>query len=90
MKCRRCEGTGIVIYQHGKPGTDRHAPYSEVEWGPKVEKECPVCLGTGYGKRARKQRPERGMVALHADEETLQRAIESLPLGGKDEENGMA
>ncbi|GAF97297.1 unnamed protein product, partial [marine sediment metagenome] len=53
--------------------------YIDVEWGPKVEKECPVCLGTGYGKRARKQRPERGSLVIHGTEQSLQIAIDALP-----------
>jgi len=48
--CKRCGGKGSVTYQYGKAGTDRHAPYSEVEWGEATVKPCPVCLGTGFGK----------------------------------------
>jgi hypothetical protein len=77
-KCKRCGGIGKVVYQYGQPGTDRHAKYIDVEWGPKVERECPVCIGTGYAKRERRIRPERGSVYLHASEEALQEAIGAL------------
>jgi hypothetical protein len=79
-KCQRCGGTGLVEYQFGKPGTDRHAKYIDVEWGPKVERECPVCISTGTAKQPRKERPERGLVALHASEEALQQAMKGLEI----------
>ena len=79
--CKRCGGTGRVVYQHGPLGTDRHAKYSEVEWGPKTEKDCPVCLATGWGKPERKQRPERGSIVLHAPERALQAALDNLREG---------
>ena len=60
--CKRCVGTGSVSYQYGKAGTDRHAPYSEVEWGPVTVRDCPVCLGTGFGKVSRYADTTTGMI----------------------------
>lgn len=78
MNCSRCNGEGTVTYQHGPPGSDMHAPASEIEWGPKRVHECRVCLGTGFAKKERKPRPERGFLAIHGDESTLRIAIERL------------
>ena len=70
-----------MVYQHGPPGTDRHAKYSEIKWGPKTEKECPVCLATGWSKPERKHQPERGSIVLHAPERALQTALDNLKEG---------
>lgn len=67
-----------MAYQHGPPGSDMHATYSEIEWEEKRERPCPVCLGTGWAKKERKPRPERGFFAIHGDEDQLQRALRAL------------
>ena len=77
-RCLWCGGTGRVVYQYGPPGTDRHAKYADIEWGPRVERDCPVCLSTGWAKVPRKQRPERGALMLHAPDQALQRALDQL------------
>ena len=51
--CSNCYGKGTVEYRYGKPGTDRHAKYVDVEWGEPSFRECKPCGGTGR-RRARK------------------------------------
>jgi hypothetical protein len=53
VNCTNCEGTGIATYRYGPPGTDRHAPASEVEWEEPRHRECRACVGTGQRKQSR-------------------------------------
>lgn len=70
-----------MVYQFGPPGTDRHAKYIDIEWGPKKERECKVCIGTGTAKQPRRERLERGLIVLHASDDQTTRALEALPHG---------
>ena len=51
--CTNCDGTGIATYVYGPPGTDRHAPASEIVWEEPTYRECGACKGSG----SRRQRP---------------------------------
>ena len=81
--CTRCYGKGQVLVRYGVPGQDPHTPYSEIVWQDEgYWRECRVCIGTGYPAPPRKQRPERGMLALHASDKLLTRALNQLPETG--------
>ena len=48
MNCRRCGGTGELIYKFGKPDPtrDTHVPYHG-PWCVYPPVRCPVCYGSG-------------------------------------------
>ena len=71
-----------MTYQYGPAGTDRHAPYAEIEWGPKVERECKVCMGFGTGRASKYADTTTGML-IEFDEFG---APHRTPLKGKQDE----
>ena len=68
MKCKRCGGTGRVLYRYGVPGQDMHTPYRNIVWQDDGRwRDCPVCLGLGVANPPRVPREPEGMIAFHCD-----------------------